>query len=148
MRLSFRILKDLLLTVATPLILGVMIYYFTRSHSIFFLSWFDHLINLKAFPALKLPAWVMFHLPDGLWTFAFSSMMLIIWKHHIDRESIGWVLFPLAIGVILELIIGTFDVQDLWFILAGGLIPLIAHPYNKYSITQKNRNNEENQTCY
>lgn len=132
-----RIWADLILTVATPLLLGGLIYYWTRPHSILFLSWFDRQLSLKPITKLQPPAWATFHLPDGLWTYAFSSLLLILWRRRIDKESIAWLCIPLLTAVILELTFGTFDFQDLWFILAGGLLPFVAHPNNKFLITQK-----------
>lgn len=137
MNRPFRILADLGLTVATPLLLGGLIYYWTRQHSIRFLLWFDQQLNLRPVTKLHLPTWVSFHLPDGLWTFAFSSLLLILWRRRIDKESFLWLCLPLVTAIVLELTFGTFDYQDLWFILAGGLLPFVTYPQNQFLLTQK-----------
>jgi hypothetical protein len=133
----FRVLEDLALTVATPLLMGGLIYYWTRQHSIHFLSWFDQQLNLRPVARLHLPTWMTFHLPDGLWTFSFSSLLLIVWQRRIDNESILWLSLPLVTAIVLEITFGTFDFQDLWFILGGGLLPFVAHPKNQFLLTQK-----------
>ena len=130
-------LNDILCNVILPLFLGGLIYYFTRQHSIFFLSYFDRLLNLHHTYHLELPPWTTYNLPDGLWTFSFSSILLIIWKRHINLQNLLWLLTPLTIAVFLEFTFGTFDKIDLFYILVGGLLPFFIHSQNKFSFKQK-----------
>ncbi|MEI6266089.1 MAG: hypothetical protein WCP74_13395 [Sphingobacteriia bacterium] len=144
MKKTLNIWIDFLLTVTIPLFLGWFIYYWTRQHSIHFLSWIDQQLNMRPVTKLHLPSWVTFHLPDGLWTFAFCSLLLILWRRRIDIESIVWLSIPLLTAVFLEFSIGTFDIKDLLFILLGGLLAFIAHPKNKFYSLKKINQNEQN----
>jgi hypothetical protein len=118
-------IKDLLTFVFIPLLLGVFIYYFTRPHSIYFLSWTNNFIPTEAVNKITLPYWVVYHLPDGLWAFAFTSVFLIIWERKINVKNIFWLLTPLTISIMLEFNYGTFDLIDLYFIIIGGSLPLL-----------------------
>jgi len=135
---SLRISVDVIINVLSPLLLGGLIYYFTRSHSIRFLSVLDPFLRFQIFPAVSLPSWAIYNLPDGLWTFAFSSLLLIIWKRCVNIRSIGWLCIPLLSAIVMEFILGTVDIKDIWFILLGGLLPFILHPDNKFLIIKKN----------
>lgn len=118
-------IKDLFLFVFFPLLLGMFIYYFTRPHSIYFLSWIDYIFPLQKTEKILLPYWVVYHLPDGLWAFAFSSVFLIIWERKVNQKNIIWLLTPLIIAIFLEIRYGTFDYTDLCFIIIGGVLPLL-----------------------
>jgi hypothetical protein len=65
-------------------------------------------------------AWILYSLPDGLWLYALTSAMLIIWGHY-DRKSIIWIISGLLIALISEVlqytnsIPGTFDPVDVIF---------------------------------
>lgn len=123
--LKKQLIKDLFLFVFFPLLLGMFIYYFTRPHSIYFLSWINYIFPSQIIPEIQLPYWVVYHLPDGLWTFAFTSVFLIIWEQKLNRKNIFWLLTPLVISATLEISYGTFDLIDLCFIIIGGSLPLL-----------------------
>ena len=63
----------------------------------------------------------MVNLPDGLWVYSFTSVMLIVWQGSVSRDNILYVTIPLILAVVSEvgqflgLIMGTFDVFDLLF---------------------------------
>lgn len=130
---------DFFLSVFIPLLVGGLIYFWTRSHSLPFLYWIDKAFSLKPVRKLQFPDWVTFHLPDGLWTFAFCSFILIIWRRRIDKQSLLWLIVSFLVAIVLELTIGTFDFKDLWFIIAGGLLAVAIHPGNKFFITNKTK---------
>lgn len=139
--LSFK--KDLLLTVITPLIVGATIYFLTRPHSIKFLRWVDTTFQISSFKSLTVPSWIKFNLPDGLWTFAFLSFILIIWQRQIHICNAGWIMFPIAIAIILEFFYGTFDPLDICAIIVASFLSLL-HPKNKYFLTIKHDINVQN----
>ena len=117
--------KHLFFFVFTPLFLGAVIYYYTRPDSIYFIKWVNNLFQIETAYKIQLPYWVVFHLPDGLWAFAFVSVFLIIWEKNINKKNIFWLLMPLISSVIIEISYGTFDYVDLYFILIGGTLPLL-----------------------
>lgn len=118
-------IKDLLAFVFLPLLLGAFIYYYTRPHSIYFLSWIDNIFQSETTSKFQLPYWIVYHLPDGLWAFAFSSVFLIIWERKVNQKNIIWLLTPLIIATFLEIKYGTFDFTDLCFVIIGSSLPLL-----------------------
>ena len=118
-------IKDLFIFVLFPLVLATFIYYFTRPHSIYFLRWIDYIFPLQKTEKILLPYWVVYHLPDGLWAFSFTSIFLIIWERKINKRNFLWLLTPLIISIIIEITYGTFDYLDLCFIIIGGILPLL-----------------------
>ena len=128
---------DLLINVFIPLLIGALIYFWTRPHTIYFLSWIDKSINFRRTKQLHLPTWIKYHLPDTLWIFAFTSLLLIIWHRKIKNESLIWILTPIIIAIGLEFNFGTFDKLDLLFLFIGAALPFIIHPNNQFSFHQK-----------
>lgn len=118
-------IKDSFAFVFLPLLLGAFIYYYTRPHSIYFLSWIDTLTQSEKIFKIGLPYWVVYHLPDGLWAFAFTSFFFIIWERKVSKKNIIWLLMPLVSAVLLEVSYGTFDFIDLCFVIIGGSLPLL-----------------------
>jgi len=76
------------------------------------------------------PAWFILSLPDGLWMFSFSLVMVTIWRFERSREAILWYSVTLCIGVLQELmqsvafLPGQFDPLDLACLIIAALIPL------------------------
>lgn len=64
---------DLLLNVFFPLIIGVFFYFFTSLN----------------FPGILLKN----YFPDGLWAYAFMSLILIIWNRQLKWMAVAMVLF-------------------------------------------------------
>ena len=74
---------------------------------------------------------------DGLWAFALTSLVLIIWKNNASKSKWLWlfVTFLLVISVELlqkfEIMEGTFDWLDLVFNLVGYFISLLIFTNNE-----------------
>ncbi len=133
--------KDLLVFVFLPLLLGVFIYYYTRPHSIYFLSWIDDsILQSETTSKIQLPYWIIYHLPDGLWAFAFTSIVCIIWQKNTNRQNIGWLLTPVFISILIEIGYGTFDWVDLCFVIIGGILPFIVTQFLNFNY-MNNKNN-------
>ena len=125
--------------VICPLLLGGFIYISFRTKSLVLFNWIEDIslsgvVNVirNIFYPLKsiVPNWIVFSLPDGLWTYAFTSSLLIIWNNINNKVLIAFI--PLLIGVILELLqylkinSGTFDLMDIaTYIIAATLSILI-----------------------
>ena len=124
----------------TSLMLGCSIYLLSRDTSNFlyrfsvytgFRSEVDFL--REWIPAL--PSWFVYSLPDGLWMFSFSILILMIWDFHRTRKAMIWIALALSIGILLEGVQattelgGSFDWRDLGFILFAPVLPLcLTHP--------------------
>lgn len=103
---------DILFNIILPLCIGALIYYFADK------------LNLNGF--------IRNQLPDGLWAYAFLSMVLIVWNRTIH---ITWIIivFLISIGFeilqYLHVIKGTGDIWDIitYFVFFG-----LALGVNKY----------------
>ncbi len=124
----------IILFVILPICLGGSIYIIFRVKSLKMFSWFLQL-NLSNeielvrnhFSNYYLPHWILYNLPDFLWVFSFTSILLIIWNYTISRANFIYIFVPMLIGILSELgqffsmVSGTFDKIDLLFYLFGGL---------------------------
>ncbi len=86
------------------LVAGLVIYLMTR----------DGLV-LHAFGSLNLaaPSVIAYQLPDALWQFAFCMAVHAIWR---DRRAM---IIPLALGLVAEGLVGTFDPLDVIALVSG-----------------------------
>ena len=87
-----------------PLFLGVAIYFYKLNSNI------------------AIPNWVKYNLPDGLWTFSFTSFILCIWgKDKSKLRKTLWIATPIVVSFAFEfsqlwITVGTFDTSDLlWY---------------------------------
>lgn len=132
-------MKRLLSTVIIPLLIGGVIYILFRSDSLVMFSWFESFGVEKIILAFRqlnygqsnLPNWAIFSLPDALWVFSFTNLMLIIWRDIFSSQSILWIFIAPIIGIVSEVgqglhfIRGTFDATDLILILIASTLPFI-----------------------
>lgn len=124
-----------------PVILGGFIYITFRTNNLLMFNWFENLglsneiifiRNLKN--NFSFPNWVIYNLPDGLWLFSYTAILLEIWDYLIDKKTFFWIFsIPLAaiLSEILQLfkiIPGTFDLTDIGFYLLGTIIPFYLLP--------------------
>lgn len=121
--------------VTIPLLVGGCIYIFFRSLDIKMFEWFNTIgiieiiLNLRelAQSKINLNSWVLYSLPDGLWTYSFTSSMIILWRNN-DQLGKTFIYLPLMLSVLSELlqyfeiISGTFDLNDLFVVLISFLI--------------------------
>jgi hypothetical protein len=79
------------------------------------------------------PAWFVYNLPDGLWVYGYTSIMLMIWNGTLEKANSIWVFLPVILAVISEfgqlfgVVPGTFDYFDIVFMLLAQLISLYKH---------------------
>ena len=132
-----RPLIDSILTVCLPLFVGGLIYYLTRPHSIYFLSWIDTIVGNSEGSASNWPSWMVYQLPCALWTYSFTSLLLIIWKRLISLRSLPWIVFPVTLAIILECYTGIYDPKDLLAIVAGFVVAVFLHPFNTFNFHSK-----------
>lgn len=133
-------LKQLFIGHFLTLLLGSAIYLLFRISSLRMFSWIS-IIDLNSELDLirvhtiryanKIPNWIIYSLPDGLWMFSYVSLMLYIWKNEITKQSLLWILIlPIIalcseLGQMLNKVPGTFDSADLTAYIIGALSPFI-----------------------
>jgi len=126
-----------------PLFLGGLIYVLFRSSDLRLFKLFgllgidDGVYNARIiFLEFKvwLPEWLYYSLPDGLWVYSFTSVLLIIWNNEIEKVKY-LLLIPFFSGVLIEvfqalkLFEGTFDFLDLVFSIGGFLLSIFTINY-------------------
>jgi len=108
------VLKTLLHTIV-PILFGTIIYALWRG-----LHFID--ATEKYFPLLssaKLPDWLQYNLPDGLWLYALLSAITLVWKGNSSKHFFAWMLLAIILSYLTEVfqalhfIPGTFDWKDL-----------------------------------
>ncbi len=78
-----------------------------------------------------LSEWIKFNLPDLLWVFGFTSVMLIIWKEIQSQVKMLYIILPLVIAETSEIVqyfiptFGTFDFKDIIFYSIGWILSIL-----------------------
>jgi len=132
--------KQLIFGSFLTLLAGGLIYILFRTSSLKMFSWYETIglggltIELRKMTsqfADKIPEWILFSLPDGLWIFSYVSLMLFIWRNSVSIKNIFWIsIIPILaigseIGQLFGLVSGTFDFADLLLYLFGMTLPFI-----------------------
>ena len=139
----WRILKKnriskLILLGFLPILIGGFIYLISRPKTILLFEWIKLMqleteanVVRKFFSSYVLSEWTKFNLPDLLWVFSFTSVILIIWKDVKSKIKILYCVTPLFIGITSEVIqyfdksFGTFDFKDIIFYFIGFILSII-----------------------
>jgi len=128
-----------------PTLFGGMIYVLFRPLSLRMFDWFEFIGLMDAILFMRaasqnyllLPDWFYYALPDGLWTYAFTSSFILIWGKNSSLKY--WLAIPLFLSLIPELLqcfhlmVGTFDWNDLFFQLFGFISSIIYFNVFKWS---------------
>lgn len=133
--------------VCLPIFVGGAVYTLFGSPTLWVFDWYaqlgltDFVITVRGiFTDLRplLPGWVLYSLPDGLWVYAYTSLMANIWKVSAKSNvKVAWVLsgvvlaFGTEFGQSLGLISGTFDVWDIYFYVTGFLLAALTSALGK-----------------
>lgn len=141
--------KQLFIGSILTLLLGGSIYVFFRALSLKMFSWFvslginNSILKIRSLTEnIKLPDWILFSLPDGLWIFSFISFQLFIWNNKIEKGNCIWLFcLPMVaiiseIGQLVKIVPGTFDSLDLVMYLIGTVLPFFI--YNNQLIFKHN----------
>jgi hypothetical protein len=112
-------------------LLGAAVYLLFRSDNLMVFRWVqlvglsDAVYHARAScQSFTFPSAILYSLPDGCWTFAATSWMILIW----NRMN-AWVLLPIVLslagefGQLAGVVVGTFDWFDVLFYLFGFIIP-------------------------
>ncbi len=115
------------------IVFGAFIYVCFRSTNLLLFKWFSYLKFDYAVFQLRsnfnkliiLPEWALYALPDGLWIFSFTTLILFIWDNTITNKNIYLIFFIPLCALISELlqliniIRGTYDVNDILAYIIG-----------------------------
>ena len=133
-------MRKLIFLSILSILLGGVIYIAFRSSSIILFKWIDYIVLIDPVENLRivtlpykeyLPKWFLYSLPDGLWMFSYSCIVLVIWKRKITKYSLLWLLSLPMISILFEVLQyynyfnGTFDIVDIFFFLMGSLLPIL-----------------------
>jgi len=131
--------KQLFIHVLLPILLGGIIYISFRSKYLVLFSWSDeisisgfvNIIRNQLLPIKNyIPTWVIYSLPDGLWTYSFVSSFIVIWKNDSDKWGY-WLLIPFVLSISYELLQyfkilqGTFDIVDFSTCLMASILSIL-----------------------
>jgi hypothetical protein len=118
--------------VLAPTVTGGLIYVLFRDRSLLVFSWIDAIglgdLTTEARAGVQgftLPAFVRYSLPDGMWVYATTSWMSLLWSHPRPISALPWMFCGIALGAggelgqLVGLIPGTFDSADLLACFAG-----------------------------
>ena len=81
----------------------------------------DLISNLRKFSLFnsQIPLWIKYSLPDGLWVYSLTSLMIIIWQDVKSKSKYYWIASSIIIAIVIELgqylrlIPGTYDILDI-----------------------------------
>ena len=117
--------------VIIPILIGSFIYLIYRSETLIMFDWFnalgvsDLISTIRKFPLFdaQIPLWIKYSLPDGLWVYSLTSLMIIIWKDVNSKSKYYWITSSIIIAIIIEIgqyfkfIPGTYDSIDIFLCL-------------------------------
>jgi hypothetical protein len=127
--------------VMLPLLVGGVVYICWRAPNLLMFRWFAELGLGPAIDWLRvgtasaqtaLPHWFVYSLPDGLWVYALTALMMLLWRGvHSLPLKIFWLSLGALIGVGSELaqlagiLPGAFDAVDLLVCLVAPAAALV-----------------------
>lgn len=123
-----------------PVAVGGLIYVLLRPVPPQFLTWFEYtrlnvIIDLLRTNTLQLtqylPEWFVYSLPNGLWSFSYAFLIILLWNKQTSLLRYLWfatiplVVFGYETLQFMEVISGTFCMVDLMFCALGLLMALV-----------------------
>jgi hypothetical protein len=118
------ILRGINIHVIFPLLIGLTLY--TLSGRLIFPL--NLLLRQPIDYTYRLPNLILFNLPDGLWSYAFMSFIILLWRN--DSYKNRWIIVVFMVSLGWELgqkigfINGTFDWLDCLFILIFNVLSI------------------------
>jgi hypothetical protein len=121
------LLRGALIHVLVPICTGAMLYLLLRSPSLLVFHWVDAIGMTNPLLTARgivdpfrtwSPQWALYSLPDGLWVYAITACMAMIWRNGQGAVGQLWVWSGFALGAGSELgqaigvVPGTFDLAD------------------------------------
>ena len=112
-----------------PLLVGILIYVFLRPDNLIYNDLFSSPIKIKINTNSKVVNFLVYSLPNGLWSMSFSQLIFHIYKIR-TLKIIILSSIMLFVGIIIELLQyqsfmnGTFDINDIFSYIMSYLIVL------------------------
>ena len=112
-----------------PLLVGILIYIFLRPDNLIYNDLFSSPIKIKINTNSKVVNFLVYSLPNGLWSMSFSQLIFHIYKIR-TLKIIILSSIMLFVGIIIELLQyqsfmnGTFDINDIFSYFMSYLIVL------------------------
>ena len=112
-----------------PLLVGIFIYVFLRPDNLIYNDLFSSPIKIKINTNSKVVGFLIYSLPNGLWSMSFSQLIFHIYKIR-TLKIIILSSIMLFVGIIIELLQyqsfmnGTFDINDIFSYIISYLIVL------------------------
>ena len=138
-------------TIIVPLIAGGLVYIGWRPDTLLMFPWFEFLgikseiYYIREFLSqFHLPEWVVFWLPNGTWTFAFTAALSFIWLDLENHRKFFWILIPLSLGITMEIgqflniLPGTFCFGDILAHSFGAVTALLLINFIFYKEVKEN----------
>ena len=113
-----------------PLLVGILIYIFLRPDDLIYNDLFSSPIKIKINTNSKVVNFLVYSLPNGLWSMSFSQLIFHIYKIR-TLKTILLSSIMLFVGIMIELLQyqsfmnGTFDINDIFSYIISYLIILI-----------------------
>lgn len=127
--------------VLLPLLVGGLVYICWREPNLLMFKWFGALGLESSIESLRLatsagqtavPRWLIYSLPDGLWVYALTALMVLLWR---GTDSLPVKMFWLSMGLLLgagselgqlaRVLPGAFDPIDLLVCLVAPAAALL-----------------------
>lgn len=141
----------LVLHVLTPVIAGGLIYVRWRDANLLMFKWFRVLGLEPVVGLLRSGAgepsgsffWLAYSLPDGLWVYALTALMVFLWRDARSPMKLLWPSLGLLLGAGSELgqlagiVPGSFDVIDLLVCLFAAVAAMVltSRKFNTRTLT-------------
>lgn len=138
--------KEMIYHIIFPIIVGGIIYIIFRPTTLLMFSWFDlfKLTDIIFFLRSKfhgvsiyLFSWIIYSLPNGLWSYSLTYIMLAIWKNSEKKYKFIWYITSLILGIggeflqYFKVINGVFEMNDIFFYIIGFLFAFIFISYKR-----------------
>ena len=133
-------MRLIILHIIFPIFLGVVLYIIFSSTNLIFYKWvqieyFENILFSIRESTSKIrelqPKWVMNFLPDALWSYSFTSTLVVCWNCNKNYKVIFSFFLSFFNGIIIEIMQfekifpGTADYYDIIAYLTGTILSLI-----------------------
>lgn len=121
--------------VLLPTLIGAATYLLFRTPSLLAFRWVetvglsDQLMAIRGHvSSVRLPNWFLYSLPDGIWVYATTSWMAIIWQ---GKKSWAWITIAVLLAVGSEIgqafgiVPGTYQHLDVLFYVGAFVLALL-----------------------
>ena len=146
------------LHVILPTFVGVSVYLLFRTPSLLVFQWVEaiglraHLMALRdCLSDVQLPEWFLYSLPDGIWAYATTMWMVIIWR---GARPWPWLSIGVLIAVGAEFgqavgcVPGTYQHLDVLFCVGAFLLALLQMRWaNEASLTLSGGTSRDDPSC-